>query len=171
MTLRVCFVCTGNICRSPTAAVVFQQLLLAQGLADRVTVDSAGTAPWHAGCDMDPRARYALQTRDYRPVRHVARQFLAADFARYDMVLAIDSGQLARLGRLALLADDPAEAVGSLALLRSYDPVAAQAGETDVPDPYHDDADGFDTVLDQVERACAGLLRSLQPRLLAEQPS
>jgi protein-tyrosine phosphatase len=161
---RVCFVCTGNICRSPTAEVVFRQLLTGAGLAERVTVDSAGTGPWHAGRDMDPRARQALLARGYRPHRHVAKQFLATDFDRLDLVLAIDSGQLARL---ALLAGEAEEAVASLGLLRSYDPTAVLAGETDVPDPYHDG--GFEIVLDQIERACLGLLAALRPRLMSEQ--
>jgi protein-tyrosine phosphatase len=161
---RVCFVCTGNICRSPTAEVVFRQLLAGAGLAERVTVDSAGTGPWHAGRDMDPRARQALLARGYRPHRHVAKQFLATDFDRLDLVLAIDSGQLSRLALLAGAAED---AVASLGLLRSYDPTAVLAGETDVPDPYHDG--GFEIVLDQIERACVGLLAALRPRLMTEQ--
>ena len=165
---RICFVCTGNICRSPSAEVVFRQLLADAGLAERVRVGSAGTGPWHAGNDMDPRSRQALLARGYRPGRHVARQFLAADFGRYDLVLAVDSGQLARLARLALVAEQPEDAVASLSLLRGYDPVAVQAGETDVPDPYYDDERGFDTVLDQLELACAGLLAAVRPRLAAD---
>lgn len=165
MTIRVCFVCTGNICRSPTAEVVFRRLLADAGLAGQAVVRSAGTGSWHAGNDMDPRARQALESRGYRPGRHVARQFQAADFDQYDVVLAVDSGHLARLSRLALIAPDPADAVAALSLLRSYDPLAVRAGELDVPDPYYDDEGGFDTVLDQVERACAGLLSALRPRL------
>ena len=171
MTVRVCFVCTGNICRSPTAEVVFRQLLLDAGVADQVVVDSAGTGPWHAGHDMDPRARYALLARGYRPDRHVAKQFQPADFSERDVVLAIDSGHLAQLSRLTLMAEEPEDAVASLSLLRSYDPTAVLAGETDIPDPYYDDARGFDVVLDQIERACAGLLRALRPRLVAERAS
>ena len=163
--LRVCFVCTGNICRSPTAEAVFSRLVADAGLADRVLVDSAGTGPWHAGSDMDQRARHALVGRGYQPPTHVAKQFLAADFGRRDLVLALDSGHLSRLGRLALLAPDPAEAVASLSLLRSFDPAAVEAGDRDVPDPYYDDEHGFELVLDQVERACAGLARAVLPRL------
>ncbi|HTZ42697.1 MAG TPA: low molecular weight protein-tyrosine-phosphatase [Jatrophihabitans sp.] len=162
---RVCFVCTGNICRSPTAEVVFRHLAGDAGLAGRLLVDSAGTGPWHAGHDMDPRARHALLSRGYRPHDHVAKQFLADDFGERDVVVAIDSGHLARLGRLALLAGDPEEAGAALSLLRSYDRSAVLAGELDVPDPYYDDARGFELVLDQVERACAGLLDALRPRL------
>ncbi|MDQ2836604.1 MAG: low molecular weight phosphotyrosine protein phosphatase [Actinomycetota bacterium] len=163
--VRVCFVCTGNICRSPTAEVVFSRLVSEAGLEASVLVDSAGTGPWHAGNDMDPRARRTLLARGYQPAPHVARQFVAADFDRRDVVLAIDSGHLARLGTLARLSDDPAAAAASISLLRSYDPAAVLAGELDVPDPYYDDDRGFETVLDQIERACAGLLAALGPRL------
>ncbi len=165
--LRVCFVCTGNICRSPTAEVVFRGLLADADFSETVLVDSAGTGPWHAGNDMDPRARRTLEAHGYQPVRHVARQFSPADFAERDLVLAIDASHLARLGTLARLAADPGEATASISLLRSYDPAAVVAGDLDVPDPYYDDARGFDLVLDQIERACAGLLAALQPRLAA----
>lgn len=161
--LRVCFVCTGNICRSPTAEVVFRRLVEEAGLSDRVVVDSAGTGPWHAGDDMDPRARHTLLAHGYQPHDHVAKQFLAADFDERDVVLAIDSGHLSRLGNLARLSSDPAEAAGSLSLLRSYDPTAGT--DLDVPDPYYDDAEGFENVLEQIERACTGLLAALSPRL------
>jgi len=163
--LRVCFVCTGNICRSPTAEVVLRKQAEAAGLGELLLVDSAGTGPWHAGHDMDPRARQALLARGYHPEEHVAKQFLAADFDERDLVLAIDTGHLARLSRLALLAADPDEAVASLSLLRSYDASAVLGGELDIPDPYYDDARGFEEVLDQVERACVGLIEALRPRL------
>ncbi len=166
--VRVCFVCTGNICRSPTAEVVFSSLLAEAGLAAYATVDSAGTGPWHAGNEMDPRAREALLDRGYRPAPHVAKQFLAADFDERDLVLAIDTGHLARLATLASMAVDPVEASASISLLRSYDPAAVLAGDLDVPDPYYDDARGFELVLDQIERACSGLLTALLPRLRAE---
>jgi protein-tyrosine phosphatase len=166
--LRVCFVCTGNICRSPTAEVVFASLLAEAGLADRVAVDSAGIGPWHAGNDMDPRARDTMLARGYRPAPHVAKQFVASDFVDRDLVLAIDTGHLTRLGTLAGMADDPVEASSSISLLRSYDPAAVRARDLDIPDPYYDDARGFELVLDQIERACAGLLTALLPRLRAE---
>jgi protein-tyrosine phosphatase len=160
--LRICFVCTGNICRSPTASVVLRARLAEAGWGDRVVIDSAGTGPWHAGKDMDPRARQALSRRGYPASPQVARQFLAADFASRDLVIALDAGHLARLGQLARLAADPDDAAASIILLRSYDPAAVAAGELDVPDPYHGGEPEYEAALTQIEAACAGLARALR---------
>lgn len=163
--IRVCFVCTGNICRSPSAEVVLRARLTEAGWADRVSVDSAGTAPWHAGKDMDPRARQALTKHGYAVPPHVARQFQAADFADRDLVIALDAGHLARLGQLARLADDPADAAASLSLLRGHDPAAVAEHDLDVGDPYYDGEAEFETALRQIEAACAGLVRLIGQRL------
>jgi protein-tyrosine phosphatase len=159
--LRVCFVCTGNICRSPSAEVVLRARLAEAGWADRVVIDSAGTGPWHAGKDMDPRARQALSRRGYSAPRHVARQFTAEDFAGRDLVIGLDAGHLARLGQLVRLAGDPGDAAASISLLRSYDPDAVAAGDLDVPDPYHHGEAEYEAALTQIEAACAGLARRL----------
>ncbi|MEO6701645.1 MAG: low molecular weight protein-tyrosine-phosphatase [Jatrophihabitantaceae bacterium] len=168
--LRIRFVCTGNICRSPTAEVVLLAMLAEAGLAGAAVVDSAGTGPWHAGNDMDPRARRTLLAHGYQPPPHVAKQFVAADFDEVDLVLAIDAGHQARLGTLARHASDPVEAAAAVRLLRSYDPAAVDGpvADLDIPDPYYDDERGFEIVLDQIERACAGLLDALGPRLGAD---
>ena len=126
--IRICFVCSGNICRSPTAEAVLRTRLAETGWADRVVVDSAGTGPWHAGKDMDPRARQALGRHGYQPQPHVARQFQPEDFASRDLVIALDGGHVSRLGQLARLADDPADAAASITLLPSYDPAAVAIG-------------------------------------------
>jgi protein-tyrosine phosphatase len=123
-----------------------------------VQVDSAGTGDWHAGDDMDRRARATLVAHGYHPPRHTAKQFTAADFAGRDLVVALDRGHEARLTQLAGLADDPEEAREKIVLLRSYDP---GADDLDVPDPYYDGPEGFIEVLGQIERACAGLRDSL----------
>jgi len=156
-------VCTGNICRSPSAEVVLRSLLRDAGLADRVRVDSAGTGPWHAGKDMDPRARQALTRHGYQPPPHVARQFQPADFADRDLVIALDAGHLARLEQLALLAEHSDDAFTSIVLLRSHDPAAP--AELDVPDPYYGGEREFEDALGQIERACAGLLQALRAGL------
>lgn len=149
----MCFVCSGNICRSPTAEAVLVSMLRAAGISG-VEVDSAGTGNWHAGDDMDRRARATLVAAGYRPHRHMAKQFSAADFASRDLVVALDRGHEVRLAHLAGLADDPETARDKVVLLRSYDP---SADDLDVPDPYYDGPDGFVEVLGQIERACAGL--------------
>jgi protein-tyrosine phosphatase len=164
--LRVCFVCSGNICRSPTAEVVFRAMLADAGITG-IEVDSAGTGDWHAGDDMDVRARNTLVRHGYLAERHVARQFTVADFADRDLVVAIDQGHVSRLAQLAHLADDPEQARDCLVLLRSYDPDAVAIGDLDVPDPYYEEAEGFELVLGQVERACAGLLSALRTNLPA----
>jgi protein-tyrosine phosphatase len=163
--LRICFVCTGNICRSPSAEVVLRARLAEAGRAGQVVIDSAGTGPWNVGKDMDPRARQALSRGGYPAPPHIARQFLAEDFAGRDLVIALDAGHLARLGQLARLAGDPAEAAGSISLLRGYDPAAVAAGELDVPDPYYGGEPEYEAALTQIEAACAGLARLLGDRL------
>ena len=159
--LRICFVCSGNICRSPTAEAVLRAKLAGTDWAGEVVIDSAGTGPWHAGKDMDPRAREALGRHGYQPPLHIARQFQAEDFASRDLVIALDGGHVARLGQLARLAADPADAAASISLLRSYDPAAVATGELDVPDPYYDGEAAFDAVLAQIEAGCDGLARLL----------
>jgi protein-tyrosine phosphatase len=160
--LRLSFVCSGNICRSPTAEAILVEMLAAAGLAGWVAVDSAGTGDWHAGDEMDLRARNSLVKAGYSPSEHVARQFVVGDFGERELVVALDSGHLSRLTQLAPLAADPDEARASVVLLRSYDPIAMAAGDLDVPDPYYDDDSGFDNVLVMIERACTGLTTHLQ---------
>lgn len=161
MTYRICLVCLGNICRSPMAAAVLESRLDKAGLADRVTVDSAGTGSWHIDEPADPRALGALRERGYDGTAHRARQFIAEWFEDYDLVLAMDRDNFADLRRLA--PDDKARE--KIQLMRSYDPSAKATGELDVPDPYYGGADGFAHVLNQVERAADGLVDALQEEL------
>ncbi|MGX7681477.1 low molecular weight protein-tyrosine-phosphatase [Jatrophihabitans sp. DSM 45814] len=163
--MRVCFVCSGNICRSPTAEVVFTALVQKAGLADEIVVDSAGTGDWHVGDDMDARSRRLLIERGYSSPgdpSHRAKQFIPSDFADRDLVVALDGEHLSRLKQLALVADDPAVAADSIVLLRSYDRTAVASADLDVPDPYYGESDDFADVLAQIERACTGLLAALQ---------
>jgi protein-tyrosine phosphatase len=161
---RVCFVCTGNICRSPMAEWVLRARAAAAGLSDAVLVDSAGTGDWHVGDGADPRTVRVLARHGY-PSRHVARQFEPADLSHRDLVVAMDAGHLRTLRRWAERAERPERAVpnpgpvrlAELRLLREFDP-AAEPGRMDVPDPYYGSLAGFEECLAMVEAAIPGLL-------------
>ncbi|MGP3967893.1 low molecular weight protein-tyrosine-phosphatase [Streptomyces sp. 6N223] len=154
---RICFVCTGNICRSPMAEAVCRQHLARRGLAERVVVDSAGTGSWHAGEGADPRAEAALVAAGYE-LQHIARQFRRGWFDRYDLVIALDRGHERSLRRLAT---SPGQAA-RVRLLRAYDLDAAADGDLDVPDPYYGGDTGFAACLKLIEDAMPGLLDEVQ---------
>ncbi|NBE52621.1 low molecular weight protein-tyrosine-phosphatase [Streptomyces boluensis] len=154
---RVCFVCTGNICRSPMAESVFRAHVAEAGLDGLVEVDSAGTGGWHEGDGADPRTVSVLRAHGYES-DHAARQFRADWFARLDLVIALDEGHQRELRRLA---PTPADAA-KVRLLRSYDPAAV---DLDVPDPYYGGTDGFDECLELVEAASPGLLSAVRDAL------
>lgn len=156
--MRICFVCMGNICRSPTAEGVMRALAHQAGLADRLVIDSAGTGSWHVGELPDPRSRAAAKKRGYDLV-HRARRFTANDFERFDLVIAMDRDNYNNLQRLARGRTH----VPPIRLLRSFDATAEEGAE--VPDPYAGDEDGFEEVLDICERACRGLLEHVRARL------
>lgn len=152
--VSVCFVCLGNICRSPTAEAVFRALLAREGLASHVLVDSAGTADYHVGEPPDARSRAAARARGIR-VEGLGRQFRATDFARFDHVIAMD-GENERA--LLALAPGPAER-RKVARLRRFE---SEPDHLDVPDPYYGGSGGFDRVLDICEAGCEGLLARLR---------
>jgi protein-tyrosine phosphatase len=159
--MRLLFVCLGNICRSPTAEGVMRHLLAAEGLLEAVELDSAGTGDWHVGHAPDTRATATAAGRGIE-LSGAARQVERADFAAYDLILAMDR---ANHDDLQALAPD-ADARERVRLLREYDPEAVAAGELEVPDPYYGGDDGFAEVLDLVTRACEGLLESeVRPRV------
>jgi protein-tyrosine phosphatase len=160
--VRVCFVCSGNICRSPTAEVLLTALARDAGLDNLITVDSAGTGSWHAGDDMDPRSRATMTAAGYAVPGHVAKQFGPADFAERDLVVALDHGHLDELWELAGQTDDPAAARAKIVLLRSFDPELEPGEDPDVADPYYGGRTGFRTVLEQIARSCAALLTAIE---------
>ncbi len=156
---RICFVCTGNICRSPMAEAVFRRLTAEHGLDGRLRVESAATGDWHVGERADARTVAALDARGYDGRSHRARQFDPAWFPTFDMVVAFDRGQERTLREWARDEQD----VAKVHLLLGFDPEAAPG--SDVPDPYYSDSAMFETVLGTIERACLGLFRQLQPVL------
>ncbi|MCA9530990.1 MAG: low molecular weight phosphotyrosine protein phosphatase [Myxococcales bacterium] len=156
--IRLCFVCLGNICRSPTAEGIMRHLLREEGLDGRVEVDSAGTGGWHVGERADPRARETARARGFT-LDSRARQVTPSDFARFDYLLAMDR---ANVRALEALAPDTA-ARAKIRLLRSFDADAPAGAE--VPDPYYGGDDGFEQVFDICEAACRGLLAQLREGL------
>ncbi|MFI7499449.1 low molecular weight protein-tyrosine-phosphatase [Streptomyces sp. NPDC049687] len=158
MTYRVCFVCTGNICRSPIAEAVFRARVAEAGLDGLVEVDSAGTGDWHEGEGADPRALSVLEEHGY-PLDHTARMFDPSWFARLDLVIALDAGHLKALRRLAPIGEDAQK----VRLLRSYDPSAQS--DLDVPDPYYGGRGDFEECLEMVEAASNGLLAAVSEDL------
>lgn len=154
--MKVLFVCLGNICRSPTAEGVFRHKVREAGLEGHIEIDSAGTGDWHVGKAPDARTRAAALRRGYDLSGLRARQVSAADFDRYDLVLAMDN---ANLRDLKGLRGSHGKAELDL-LLRRY-----ELEIDEVPDPYYGGEDGFEQVLDLVERACDGLLTEVKGRL------
>jgi protein-tyrosine phosphatase len=158
--VRVLFVCLGNICRSPTAEGVMRSLVREAGLEDRIELDSAGTGSWHVGAPPDARATEAAARRSIT-LEGAARQVAVIDFDDFDLVVAMDASNRRDLQRLA--PDD--EARRKVVALRDFDPVAVRDGDLDVPDPYYGGDEGFEEVLDIVDRACRGLLDHLRGQL------
>ncbi len=144
--MRVLFVCSGNICRSPTAEAVMRQLVADAGLTGDIEVDGAGTGSWHAGEPPDERATAAAARRGVT-LSGVARQVAPADFTEADVILAVDDHNLRELQQV--------RPPGATAVLRRLD-------DRDVPDPYYGGESGFDDVLDQVTAACERLLAELR---------
>ncbi|MET9350965.1 low molecular weight protein-tyrosine-phosphatase [Streptomyces termitum] len=158
MTYRVCFVCTGNICRSPMAEHVFRRRVEEAGLGGVVEVDSAGTDGWHEGDGADPRTVAVLEEHGHTSA-HVARRFRASWFSTLDLVIALDEGHLRELRRLARTPQEAAK----VRLLRSYDPAARD--DLDVPDPYYGGFEGFEECRELIEAASGGLLCAIRTAL------
>jgi protein-tyrosine phosphatase len=155
MPVRICFVCLGNICRSPTAEGAMRRLLEEQQLTAHVEIDSAGTGAWHVGEPPDRRSTAAAKRRGIRLSGH-ARRVTVEDFVRFDYVLAMDRSN--RTSLLELAPDESSKA--KVELLRNFDP--SSPPNVDVPDPYYGAGDGFEQVLDICEAACRGLLQHLR---------
>ena len=152
--MRLLFVCLGNICRSPTAEGVMRSLVREAGLEDRIEIDSAGTGSWHVGAAPDERSTATARARGIT-LEGAARQVVLDDFARFDLLVAMDRANRRELLRLA--PDDDARA--KVRMLR--------AGDEDVPDPYYGGEDGFEHVLDVIEEGCRRLLDEVRERIAA----
>jgi protein-tyrosine phosphatase len=147
--MDILFVCMGNICRSPAAEGVFRKAVATAGREAEFRIDSAGTHGYHVGHPPDPRMQAAAGARGYR-LDSFARRLEAADFHRFDLIVAMDDDNFANISAM-----NPG---GRARIARMCDYCASRP-ETEVPDPYYGGADGFEQVLDILEDACANLLR------------
>ncbi len=154
--MKVLFVCLGNICRSPTAEGVFRHYVEQAGLSEQITIDSAGTADWHIGKTPDPRTIKAAAQRGYDLSVLRARQAVADDFYKFDLILAMDDSNLENLQAI-----QPADGKAELAL---YLPRFGLK-QREVPDPYYGGEDGFELVLDMLEQASEKLLAEVREQL------
>lgn len=157
---RVLMVCTGNICRSPTAEGVLRHKLVQAGLGQIVAVDSAGTQGYHTSEPPDPRAVKAAARRGYDIGSIKARPIRPEDFTVFDWVLAMDRSHLEWLSRRSAAAQVRAGLLMAAA--------TRHTGIEEVPDPYYGGPEGFERVLDLIEDACDGVvarLRAGQPLL------
>lgn len=154
---RICFVCTGNICRSPMAETVFRDLVTKAGLTSGISVASAGTGDWHVGESADHRTLSALAAAGYRDDGHRAKQFEPDWFEHYDLVVVFNRSQERILRSWAHTDEDRSK----VQLLLGFD--SEHSGLLDVPDPYYSDTAMFDTVLTMIEKACTSLFTQLKP--------
>ncbi len=161
MTVRVLFVCLGNICRSPSAEGVFRKMVEEAGLGERVEIDSAGTGHWHVGKGADARSVAAAKRRGVDLSGHVARQVTRADIVgegAWDYVVVMDGSNKANVLGLC-----GREGEGRVHMMMDWYP---DTDVDEVPDPYFGHGEeGFEHVLDLLERACAGLLEDVKGRL------
>ena len=153
-TVKVLFVCMGNICRSPTAEGVFRSLVETKGLQNRIEIDSAGTHAYHIGSAPDSRAQQAAGKRgiDLSDLR--GRQFKPQDYHDFDYILAMDEAN-----HYDISAQDPGNGKGQLFLFLDF---ADQYAEKEVPDPYYGGNQGFELVLNMIENASEGLLQHIR---------
>ena len=152
--MRILFVCLGNICRSPTAEVVFRAIASRDAPDLVLEIDSAGTAGYHIGELPDRRTRQAAARRGYDLSTLRARVVEPKDFEYFDLILAMDRENLRALERRA-----PPQARERLRLFLEFAP---EAGISEVPDPYYGGPNGFEDVLDLIEAASRGLIEHLR---------
>jgi protein-tyrosine phosphatase len=154
--VRVCFVCSGNICRSPTAEAIMKDLVERADLGEWVHVESAGTAAYFEGGPRDARSSATAEDRGLS-LDGSAQLFRPGDFARFDYVLALDERNRSELVELAQTSADREK----VELLRNFE---VNPSERSVPDPYNGGERGFDEVFEICEAACRGLLSTLISR-------
>lgn len=156
MYYRILFVCTGNICRSPTAEGIMRKLVKEAGMEDEIFVDSAGTSSYHNGDCPDLRAIVCAAAHHLDISKLRSRAVRAEDFAEFDLILAMDSQNVWNLDMKRPQGDERYQKAKVLKLLS----FAPEFGEN-IPDPYYD-SNGFEAVYTMIETACQNLLAALK---------
>ncbi|MCX7554106.1 low molecular weight phosphotyrosine protein phosphatase [Marinicella sp. S1101] len=151
---KILFICMGNICRSPSAEAVFQQLVNEQGLAADFVIDSAGTHSYHVGAKPDPRSMQAAKKRGIQMQHLRARQVQSEDYQRFDFLITMDDANRSNLASMF-----PQHSQEKVYAMLSF----SERNDLDeVPDPYYGSGDGFELVLDLLQDASKGLLNFLR---------
>ena len=156
MTIKVLFVCMGNICRSPTAHGVMQHKVNQRGLQEQIMIDSAGTHAYHVGEMSDSRSRAKAKERGINMDYIRARKISINDHDSFDYILAMDSDNLELIEYYA-----PDEGKAQVGLFLSFANKAGTIKEVVVPDPYYGGDAGFDHVFELVDKGCEALLNSI----------
>lgn len=151
---RILFVCLGNICRSCTAEEVMRTILCREGLDKAIKVDSAGLISYHQGEQADARMRAHASRRGYH-ITHLSRPVRMNDFYDFDLVIGMDDSNISGLRELA----PSLEAEEKIHRMTDY---CTNIAADHVPDPYYGGAQGFESVIDILEDACEGLLKTLK---------
>ncbi len=158
-TVKVLFVCMGNICRSPLAHGYFETLVKGRGLSGIIEVDSAGTHAYHVGEKPDPRSQEVAIRHGIDLSNQRGRKVCENDFEYYDYILAMDRDNLSILHQRS-----PTEYHSKIELFMNY---ANDRTVSEVPDPYYGGSKGFDNVYSLIESASTGLLENIQKRYLS----
>jgi protein-tyrosine phosphatase len=148
--ISVLFVCLGNICRSPIAEGVFNELLHQKGLQDRIQCDSAGTAAYHTGSLPDKRMRKVALDNGIK-LTHQARQLTYKDFSQFDYIMAMDEANYDNIKRESRHIDNINKLGDQIFLFRTFDPERGDSMQ--VPDPYYDGMEAFENVYEIVRRS------------------
>lgn len=154
---RICFVCLGNICRSPTAEGIFQHLVTERGRQSYFEIDSAGTSAYHVGEPANSKSRQTAKKYGIK-LHSRARQFEYSDLEYYDLILAMDRENLKNIQNI----DKKDKFTDKIALMRSFDP---QPDDGEVPDPYYGGIQGFENVFQVLKRSCENLLDELEKKI------
>lgn len=154
---KICFVCLGNICRSPTAEGIFQHLVNERGLQPWFFIDSSGTSAFHIGEPANSKSQWVAGQHGVK-LNSKARKFDAADFDEFDLILAMDTENLSNIRRL----DKNGNHSDKIKLVREFDP---RRNDENVPDPYYGGMEGFKNVFDVLKRSSEALLDELEVRV------